>query len=572
MRNPGWLLALAAWVAAGGAGCVSDKEPVARGPGIHFDLQAFIDRELAAGKTTVVVPPGRYRVEPRHGRHLFFKDLHDVEILADGVEMVCTETSEALGFEQCRHVRMRGLAIDYDPLPFTEGRITALAPDKSWVEFEILDGYPDRRLEERIEIYDPASGELRRETTGWQAPFEAAGPHRYRIAKHAGYRFRAERDTEQVGDILVTNHASAPGGGSGHAVESARCAGLRLEDIRLFAAGCFGFLEHDCEGSTYLRCRIDRRPPETDYPKRAWPRMRSLNADAFHSVGAVRGPSLIGCTARFQGDDCVNIHGQYDMVLAATGKELRVMAARGALSLEPGDPAEFLPYEGARPPDAVAVKIEPAAPETETEIAFAARQRMDEGLHRHFSDGKARVFTLTLDRAVALPAGSLVCSGRRVGNGFVVKDCDFGFNRSRGILIKASRGEVSGNRITGAWMSAVLVTPEFWWCEAGSSSDVTIRDNVIRRCRGIAIRVEAEGGSGKPLPDGAHRNIAILHNTVEDSPWPNIRVTSTEGLMIEGNRLAPVPCGGSGKTAVVMEQCAGIKGNDAVASPSAGKP
>ena len=571
MRSWGGALALAAWFAVGGTGCASDQAPVASGPGVDFDLQGFIDRELAAGKTTVVVPPGRYRVAPKHGRHLFFKDLHDVQILADGDEMVCTETCQAMRFEQCRHVRLRGLSIDYDPLPFTEGRITALAPDKGWVEFEILDGYPERRLEERIEIYDPASGELRRETTGWQPPFESVGPHRYRVAKRAGYRFRAERDTEQLGDILVTNHASAPGGGSGHAVESASCVELKLEDIRLYAAGCFGFLEHGCEGSTYLRCRIDRRAPESDFPKRAWPRMRSLNADAFHSVGAVRGPALIGCTARFQGDDCVNIHGQYDLVLASTGTQLRVAASRGALSIEPGDPAEFLPYEGVRPADAVAVKIEPAAPETEAELAFASRQRMDEGIHRHFSEGKARVFTLTLDRAVALPAGSLVCSGRRVGNGFVVKDCDFGFNRSRGILIKASRGEVSGNRITGAWMSAVLVTPEFWWCEAGSSSDVTIRDNVIRRCRGIAIRVEAEGGGGKPLAAGAHRNIAILHNTVEDSPWPDIRVTSTEGLTIEGNRLAAA-AGGSGKTAVVLEQCEGIKGNDAVATSSAGKP
>ena len=75
-----------------------------------------------------------------------------------------------------------------------------------------------------------------------------------------------------------------------------------------------------------------------------------------------------------------------------------------------------------------------------------------------------------------------VCSGRRVRNGFLVKDCDFGHNRSRGILIKASRGQVVGNRISHGWMAAVLVAPEFWWLEAASSSDVEIRDNVIVGC------------------------------------------------------------------------------------------
>jgi hypothetical protein len=58
-------------------------------------------------------------------------------------------------------------------------------------------------------------------------------------------------------------------------------------------------------------------------------------------------------------------------------------------------------------------------------------------------------YTLTLDRDIALPVGPFVCC-LRIGNGFVVKDYDFGRNRSRGILIKARKGEVAGNRI-GRW-------------------------------------------------------------------------------------------------------------------------
>ena len=129
-----------------------------------FDLQSFIDNAIKAGAKRVVVPAGRYRVRPQGGRHLFFKDLADVEILAEGVEMVCTQTVQAVRFEDCRRVSLKGLTVDYDPLPFTQARITSLAPDKSWVEFEVIDGYPENSLEERIEIYDPATRELRRET------------------------------------------------------------------------------------------------------------------------------------------------------------------------------------------------------------------------------------------------------------------------------------------------------------------------------------------------------------------------------------------------------------------------
>ena len=134
-----------------------------------------------------------------------------------------------------------------------------------------------------------------------------------------------------------------------------------------------------------------------------------------------------------------------------------------------------------------------------------------------------------------MPAGSAVGCPLRVGNGFVVKDCDFGHNRSRGILIKASKGEVSGNRITNSRMAAVLVAPEFWWMEAGMSSDVVVRDNVIKGSLETPIQIHARGGDGQMLPAGALRSISILNNRFEDCPWPLIQVTSTSGLIVKDN-------------------------------------
>ena len=370
----------------------------------EFDIQAFIDAQTKAGQHRIVVPSGRYRVTPRHGTHVLLKDLADTVIVADGVEMVCTQTCRALVFENCRNVCFRGLTVDFDPLPFTEGRIVAMAPDKRWVEFEIIEGYPEHQLQERIEIYDPATTRLRRETAGWSKEFESLGNHRYRATKPQAYRYQEDWDTEHLGDILVTAH-SFPNGTGGHAITATRCRGLRLEDITLYAASSFGFLEHDCDGSTYLRCKIDRRDPASDPVKRGLPRMRSLNADAFHSVGAGKGPAILQCTAKYQGDDCVNIHGTYHLVTGCHGAELRV-AALGQLTIEPGDPVEFLPYEGRRPADAVAVKIEPDGPITEEEKAFLRTINI---LPRHkelLLAGKAKFFKLTLG------------PGRNTGHGF----------------------------------------------------------------------------------------------------------------------------------------------------------
>ena len=505
--------------------------------GRAMDLQGLIDGQLKAGKRRVVVPPGCYRVKPSQGRHLRFADLSDVEIIADGVQMICTETCRAMVFDRCRNVHVKGLTIDYDPLAYTEARIVALPPDKSSVEFEIIAGYPESTLEQRIEIYDPATGELRRTDAGWSDKFQSTGPHRYRIAKQKGYRYQPQWDTEQVGDILVTNN-HFPAWAGGHAVESSRCAGLKLEEITLYTSPCFGFIEHACDGSTYLRCKIDRRAPADDPVKRGFPRMRSLVADAFHSDEAVRGPAIIGCTAKFQGDDCVNIHGNYHFVMACAANQLRVAAAR-PMTIAPGDPVEFLPFHGPRPPDATARKIDPDVPLSETERAFFQKVDLLPDTKQRLLGGQAACYKVTLDRPVELPRGSAICSGNRVGNGFVVKDCDFGYNRSRGILIKASRGEVTGNKITHGWMAAVLVSPEYWWSESASSSDVVIAGNVISGCRRAALEIVAPGGDGQPLPAGAHRNISIVGNTITASAWPNIMVTSTEGLVIKDNRLTP---------------------------------
>ena len=180
---------------------------------VEFDIQGFVAGRIKAGEHRIVVPPGRYRVTPRYGTHLWLKDLADTLIVADGVEMVCTQTCRALVFENCRNVCFRGLTVDFDPLPFTEGRIVAMAPDKRWVEFEIIEGYPEHELEERIEIFDPATGRLRRETTGWSKKIESLGSHRYRAVKPEWYRFQKDWDTEQVGDILVTNHSFPNGAG-----------------------------------------------------------------------------------------------------------------------------------------------------------------------------------------------------------------------------------------------------------------------------------------------------------------------------------------------------------------------
>lgn len=520
--------------------------------GKPFDIQGFVDKALKAGERRVVVPPGRYRVTPHDRVHLRLIGLRDVTIIADGVEMICTETTTALLIQDCTRVTVRGLSIDYDPLPFTQGRITAISPDKSEHIISLFDGYPDAGsvLNFKYEIFRPDARTLRcdaemRPTYYPSAVGAISDPRHVRVKKGQGLA----SDPEQVGDIVVIASQHAPGGVMPHAVYLERCDRVDLADINVWASNCFAFVEFGCNGTTYRRCRVDRRPPKTDPTRRADPRIRSTNADAFHCIDAVKGPSIIDCTARFMGDDAVNIQGSYSMVTACADRTLRVLLK--CEGLPPGEPVELWTYEGVRLPDAVVTATEPAGDITSDERAFVIRQAMDE---RTRTQGLAKAVSVTLDRAVEMPIGSLIAPAKRVGNGFLVKGCDFGSNRSRGIVMKGSNGQVVGNRITGGWMSAVLVSPEYWWLEAGSSCDVRIADNVITDCGGTPIVVEARGGSGRVAPAGVHRDIAIEDNRITGCPMPAIRVTSTRRLTVRGNRIAR-PTGPAGTDPVVLDQC-----------------
>jgi hypothetical protein len=115
-------------------------------------------------------------------------------------------------------------------------------------------------------------------------------------------------------------------------------------------------------------------------------------------------------------------------------------------------------------------------------------------------------------------------------------------------------------------MAAVLISPEFWWMEAGISSDLVIKDNSIERCLQTPVQILAPGGNGLPLPVGAHRNISILNNRIKDCAWPLIHVTSTSGLIVTDNEFPKaypewqtVSSGGKTLETIELEQCENVK-------------
>jgi hypothetical protein len=100
-----------------------------------------------------------------------------------------------------------------------------------------------------------------------------------------------------------------------------------------------------------------------------------------------------------------------------------------------------------------------------------------------------------------------------------------------------SHGTITNCTIKGSQIVGILVSPEWWWLESGSSSDLVISGNSIIDCPTPGIVVNARGGNGQIAPVGAHRNISIVDNTFSNVALPYLLCTSTEGLTVKGNRF-----------------------------------
>jgi hypothetical protein len=212
-HSAGFLLAGLMWLGQGINSTAAEISAAAQGQaftvGTPFDLQGFIDKEVKAGARHIVVPPGRYRVTPRDRQHLLLRELKDFQIVADGVEMVCTETTRAITINRCTNVTLRGLKIDYDPLPYTQGHIVAISADRQAYEVELFEGYPDAAAVRnfKYEIFHPDTRTLRCEDRT-VSKIEVLDSRHIRLTCPG----RHDVQPEQVGDLIVIGSGLHPTG------------------------------------------------------------------------------------------------------------------------------------------------------------------------------------------------------------------------------------------------------------------------------------------------------------------------------------------------------------------------
>ena len=503
----------------------------------RVDLVGGIYGEIAGGAKTISVPRARYWLTPHDGAtcYLELRGLSGVTIDFGGSELVGTVKTSMFDLDGCTNVTIRNVCIDYADLPFTQARIEKVGQDGSW-DVRVVDGYPrpdDAALRDPgafwpLQAYDGKTLELKNPLRFRDGiAIERTGEDTYRIVG-------GENRKGDVGDVAVWSIKEASGRrvASG-AIGARRCSNCAFENVTVYATphGC-GFAEFAGSANRYVGCSLVRRPPETDVVRRGIKRLRSGNHDAFNSRCSYVGPTLDGCTFQYHCDDCVNISGYYALVTEQKGRTLRLAPHGGRLYMDAGDTCQLMTFDGVCLPDAKVVSIRPVGETT------AAERKAVEGynLWTGFAANSTRAFEVELSADRELTPGSVVISNRRMGNGFVIRNCTMGHNRARGLLIKASDGLIEGNLIEGAECEGVKIAPEFEWMEGGCSKNIVMRGNTLRN-NGGGVMVAGNNGAHKRLPADSHRNIAITNNTICGSVKA-IRVVGCTGLDLRGNAIS----------------------------------
>ncbi len=503
-----------------------------------------VQKAYQNGARMIMINPGIYQL-PAIGRPTFDLDgWKNVTISAYHVTLIMRVKNAGTCFElaHCRNVSIEGPVISQTQVTFYQGRVLSTGKDPTGGYYCVWRpdaGYPFPAINAKNfpRGFDVVNGRTRHLRVGsgdiGAATVAAAGPRAFRLT------FRIPHPEFKVGDYLVARY--------GNAFQKVRLDNSRhctLKDITMMRNGFAPIFENAGGANRIIDCRwvLGPKPPGAS----AAPVVTN-QADGFHCVNAYPGPELEDCVMHgvFL-DDCIAIHGEYQMVVRATGHTITVKDNRSAY-LRIGQPIQISNRHGFFATTKILAihrfRITSAA-QAHSYNAVAAKPRAYQK-NKPLVIGSA-LSLITLARNLGVPVGSYVTNPMRCGSGYKILDCRIGDTRSRGMLLKGSDGLVLGNVVRGCGMAGISIGPEAWWREAGYCHHVMVENNkLIRDGKGgvggyfTAVYVHGDGAIGNA--DITIRNNRFVSNYAGDIFMQWAKHCSIDSNAMTGPRQSAFP-------------------------------
>ena len=526
---------IAAWTSA-------DKEKqIEAGQRLEKQIQSAFSR----GDSIFRIPAGNYRYPGVDG--IRFEEISDFSIDAtDATFWFTPEVKHAIHFRNCRNVKLSGLTIDMDGLPFLQGTVRAIDHGKKLLVAEFEDYFIRRFHEEsgqkefRVMLLTPDGSRendnldfrpLRREVVPDGGNRLAISIHDD-VAEHWSRQLRPPHPGDRI--VLGMRH-------EGGMLLVDGCGDMSFEHITVYASPCFAFYEigYGDGGNGYRNCRLARRPGTG--------RLLASAADCFHSMNQRRGPLLEQCDFAWAMDDLVNIHGYFHVVLERLSENEVLIATPFGTRLRTGSELTFYaPPCGEEMFRASATEWTPL-PGTEAEGLRRIKQLYSERFAialNDFPDGY--LCRVKLDRPVNPEPATLAASYDSSGAGAVLRGNHLHDGHVRGILLKSSGCRIEHNRIERIALNGIVLKPELFWLEGPMPKEIRIEHNELNGCAfgytGIAAILVMSGCCPPPADRFTAavnaENILIAENRIDGcNAGPAIVVANCRNPQVRGNEM-----------------------------------
>lgn len=506
----------------------------------YTDLRPILDAQK--GQAIINIPKGTYEISTQSGPHYIFDGLKDVTINGNGSLIICKSKSMAFQFQYCENVTLKDITIDYDPLCYTQGTIISVSADSKIWKVKLHEGYPTQGIaKHKLELFDPVTKMVKKNLFNIQS---------------GDYDMVQSASDPSVIDITIKRSITAgiikqgeyvvmsleiPAGMAGHTMFVWACKNFIADNVTIYGSNMMSIIEHDCENSKYQNCNITRNPND---PTKSVPRLRSGNFDGIHSKHASIGPTIDNCIVQYNGDDGIAVNGRFYLVYKVdqANNYVYLLSKEDPVRIIQGDKMAVVDNGGSMKGSVGILENIVIIPSDAEKAACTAKftALLSPGVYQTGARIKIENWPLT---GIAL--GDYVYSENRIGAGFKIANCTVGHNAGRGLLIKSSNGLITNNIVEGSQLGGIVLAPEINWCEAGHSNNVQIIGNTVRHCvycsshsgmvQPAAITVISLNGANQISPNGAHNNITIMDNIIDNCPRPGIVVTSTKGLNYYNN-------------------------------------
>ncbi|MEI7677117.1 MAG: hypothetical protein WCJ03_10080, partial [Bacteroidales bacterium] len=436
-------------------------------------MRTILDPQI--NNSIINLPKSTYLLDLTSKGAYTFSGKKNVIINGNGSTIICNKQKQAFYFSGCENLTFSNFHIEYDPPCSTQGTITSMSTDKKTWQITLHDGYPSDSayiMTDKAQVYSSSTHELVKNN---------GDNYDVVLSNFSGKTFNLKVSSVNspvvVGDYVVLQYGNASYSAHGIALNS--CKSVVLDSIVMYDSNCFSFYEYDCENTTYNRCVITKKPYDARYTIQP---LRAGVADGIHSKFAKIGPTIKGCVIQYNGDDCIAINGRFYPVYAVDSltKTISMLSTSTTISdfkVGVGDTIVCVNNDGTIRGKALVNSISKATTPTASQISDCYAK-----LGSVKSPSSAGISVTINNWITGCDVGDVFYSNNRIGRGFKVLSNKVGHNRSRGILIKSSDGIISENTVEASAMGAIVVSPEFYWMEAGCSNNVEISYNKIISC------------------------------------------------------------------------------------------